>query len=75
MQGQVAHDPTVETNALHVADEVATEVAETDIHVANELVELDAHIIYEVVAINLVSSATANTKVTSHGSTKSFVHR
>lgn len=79
MQGQVAHDLKVGTDALHVidevADEVAAEVAETNIHVTNELVELDTHIIDEVVATNLVSSATTNTEVTTHGSTKSYVHR
>lgn len=63
MQGRAIHDSAVETDAMHIADEVADEATD-------EVGEIDALVIDEEVATYLISTATVDTKVTTHASTE-----
>lgn len=60
MQGRAIHDSAVETDAMHVADEVADEATD-------EVGETDALVVEEV-ATYLIFIATVSTEVTTHAS-------
>lgn len=71
---QDVHDPTVETNAIHVVVEVAYEVVQPYAPVADEVVYQDAPVGDEVTATYQVPSITTDIEVTSLASTKSSMH-
>lgn len=63
VHGQVVHEPIIKTNMIHVDDDVADEVAETD-----------AHVVDEVAATYLVPTTTVDTEVTNPASIESSTH-